>query len=202
MHHGHDHHEHGQTLKRLGNRFGLFGLVQVASGIASGSSTTTMAGIHNLADWRVFHRRDSSAKDDSLHNHEQARKHRRRAAYLMLGTGLTLTAVEATINESTDSPPLPIEVLAVADIAINAGGLISLVKEKKRTRAHKDSIFHLAVDSLGAPATVIGVFGANIYPALDKVGALGHTVLLTAAAVHTLYTSRSSSTEICDDRGC
>lgn len=182
-----------KMLSVIGNRFGVLGVAQIAVGAISGSDTLTYAGVHNVADVPIFHAREYAHAADIGHEHARANRLRRLAAALMLVVGVGLGVREVTVDENKSSSPEPVaEGLALVDVGLSGLALTSLLKSRHKGGAHKDALGHIISDVSGTALTIIGVFGANYDPSLDKVGAIGHSILLTGVAAHTLYRTRAS----------
>lgn len=177
--HNHEAHDDPNLLKRISGISAINAVVgtgELDAGFITGSSTLTMAGIHDIADGGLYATKRIAAEEkDTAHK----RTLRRRGAMALVGAAFIFGSYEIASNIAEDNHKPEAAAAYVGVIAAGANiAAASILHGKKHHADAHDSWRHVAhVDLPASAVTLVCAPLAVKYPALDSVGAGIHMLL-------------------------
>jgi divalent metal cation (Fe/Co/Zn/Cd) transporter len=161
------------------------GTVEFIAGIATNSSTLTMAGVHDVSDGALYNMKHQAACEK---DHERKQLLRKRGAMALIGVAVTVGGYEITqdVTDPHHQPEAAAAGIAVMAAGANIAAAGVLYRRRHQHEAH-DSWKHVAgVDLPGSFITLVATPLSVKYPEVDIVGTAAHMGLAIAVGASTL----------------
>lgn len=191
--HTHDHHESDPSLLRrirgISWANGAIGAAELVAGTITGSSTLTMAGVHDASDGLLYRMKHRAACEK---DHARKQRLRQRGALALIGAAVVIGGYEIT-QSITDQDHHPAPITAGIGIVAAAANITAacVMHDKRHHHDAQDSWKHVVgVDLPGSLITLTIVPLSVKYPELDVVGTAAHMALATTVGVSTLMDIR------------
>lgn len=171
----------------------VIGAAELVAGVATNSSTLTMAGVHDLSDGGLYEIKHQAAKEcDGL----RKRRLRRLGASTLIGAALTIGSYEIASAMTEDHQPKPVSAL-VGIVAAGANiGAAGIMHSKRHSHDAHDTWRHVVGVDVPASMVTLVVTPLSVrYPELDILGATAHMALATRVGLQTLQAINSQPAE-------
>lgn len=195
-HNQHEHHAHDdpKLLRRISCISvinGVIGAAELASGFLTGSSTLTMAGVHDVTDGGLYATKRRAAGEQ---NPARKRALRRKGAVALMGAALAFGTyqVVSDVIEEDHQPEVAAAYVGLLAAGTNVAAAGLLHSRQHHTDAQDTWRHVMEVDLPGSVVTLIFTPLSVKYPGLDIVGTGLHMALATRLGVQMLHSTNES----------